>query len=93
MSSLLTWCFFCTDTVRDFSPVDKRHVYDPWGKSGAGAPIKGLEGQIQTRTAGRVAQDSSVSIIILIFYTLMFITFNLIVLNFLSDISEALQAK
>lgn len=45
------------NTVREFSPVDKRHVYDPWGKSGAGAPIKGLEGQIQTRTAGRVTQD------------------------------------
>ena len=56
--------FFVIDTVRDFSPVDKRHVYDPWGKSGAGAPIKGLEGQIQTRTAGRVAQDIGVSIIL-----------------------------
>ena len=57
-------CFFPIDTVREFSPVDKRHVYDPWGKSGAGAPIKGLEGQIQTRTAGRVTQDLGVSIIL-----------------------------
>ncbi|XP_068745397.1 uncharacterized protein [Montipora capricornis] len=46
-------------TVRDFSPVDKRNVYDPWGRSGAGAPIKDPEGQIQTRTAGKVVHDSS----------------------------------
>lgn len=47
---------------RDFSPVNQRDVYDPWGRSGAGAPIKDPEGQIQTRTAGKVAHDSSVSI-------------------------------
>lgn len=44
---------------RDFSPVNQRDVYDPWGRSGAGAPIKDPEGQIQTRTAGKVAHDSS----------------------------------
>lgn len=48
------------ETVRDFSPEGKQNVYDPWGKSGAGAPIKDPEGQIQTRTAGRVLHDSSV---------------------------------
>ncbi|XP_073236100.1 uncharacterized protein [Porites lutea] len=48
------------DTVqRDFSPKNKRNVYDPWGRSGAGAPIKDAEGQIQTRTAGKVLHDSS----------------------------------
>jgi len=47
---------------RDFSPVNQRDVYNPWGRSGAGAPIKDPEGQIQTRTAGKVAHDSSVSI-------------------------------
>jgi len=44
---------------RDFSPVNKRNVYDPWGRAGGGAPIKDLEGQIQTRTAGRVTHDAS----------------------------------
>ena len=55
--------FFHTETIqRDFSPVNKRNVYDPWGRAGGGAPIKDLEGQIQTRTAGRVTHDASVSI-------------------------------
>lgn len=45
---------------RDFSPLNQRNVYDPWGRSGAGAPIKNSDGQIQTRTAGRVTHDSSV---------------------------------
>ena len=54
--------FYPLDTVqRDFSPKNKRNVYDPWGRSGAGAPIKDAEGQIQTRTAGKVLHDSSVS--------------------------------
>lgn len=57
--------FPLTETVqRDFSPKDKRHVYDPWGRSGAGAPIKDPEGQIQAR---RALHDSIVSIIIMVF--------------------------
>ena len=63
--SIIVVPFFFSETVRDFSPVDKRNVYDPWGRSGAGAPIKDPEGQIQTRTAGKVVHDSSVSIIII----------------------------
>ena len=47
---------------RDFSPVNQRNIYDPWGAPGGGAPIRGFDGQIQTRTAGKVASDSSVSI-------------------------------
>lgn len=59
--SLNGFCPTLETIQRDFSPVNQRDVYDPWGRSGAGAPIKDPEGQIQTRTAGRVHHDSSVS--------------------------------
>ena len=55
------FCLSVETIQRDFSPVNQRDVYNPWGRSGAGAPITDPEGQIQTRTAGRVTHDSSVS--------------------------------
>lgn len=58
------FCSPLTETVqRDFSPVDKRHVYDPWGRSGAGAPIKDPEGQIQARRALHVSIVSTIMMV------------------------------
>lgn len=58
----LNGSFPTSETIqRDFSPVNQRNVYDPFGRPGAGAPIKDPEGQIQTRTAGKVVHDASVS--------------------------------
>ena len=54
-------CLTSETIQRDFSPPSQRNVYDPWGGSGAGAPIRDPDGQIQTRTAGKVAHDVTVS--------------------------------
>ena len=58
---LISSCLTSETIQRDFSPPNQRNVYDPWGGSGAGAPIRDLDGQIQTRTAGKVSHDVTVS--------------------------------
>lgn len=45
---------------RDFSPKGS-HTYNPFGRPGAGAPIKDREGNVVTQTAGKVNHDVLVS--------------------------------
>jgi len=49
---------------RDFSPKDKRgSIYDPFGKPGAGAPIKDSDGKVKTHLIAQVEHDGMVMII------------------------------
>lgn len=46
---------------RDFSPKDRRGtIYDPFGKPGAGAPIKDSDGKLKTHLVAQVEHDCMV---------------------------------
>lgn len=46
---------------RDFSPKDKRStVYDPFGRPGAGAPIRDTDGKVKTHLIAQVEHDGMV---------------------------------
>ena len=46
--------------VRDFSP--KENSYNPWGKPGAGAPLRDEQGNILTANTGKLNHGNMVGI-------------------------------
>lgn len=45
--------------IHEVSP--KGSPYNPWGRPGAGAPLKDEQGNVMTNTTGKLANDNMVS--------------------------------
>ena len=50
--------FFLETYIREDSPKDS---YNPWGRPGAGAPLKDEGGKVMANTTGKLANDNLVS--------------------------------
>lgn len=55
---------FSTDNFsRDFSPKGSRDSYNPFGKPGAGAPVRDSDGRVKTHILGKVEHETRVCIL------------------------------